>query len=531
MFRLGELFCGPGGMALGAGLAGEHPIFGPNGECYSITHVWGVDKDPDAIETYKANVASRFGGEGLCTDALKFVETMTPEQKQINALAFGFPCNDFSLVGDQTGMGGRFGSLYQAGIRVIEQTNPLWFVAENVSGIKSADGGKTFQKILKDLKGAGMGYTITANLYKFEEYGVPQYRHRFIIVGIRADLGLKFQVPAKTTPNPTQYRTVEEALRTIPADTANMEQPRMDKIVVQRLKLTPQWKNAWFLEELLEMTPGERRNVLREVPWYNEEFAEKSDAEIQKMIEDSMLHCTRAKMSHIYKRLQADRPSYTITGSGGGGTHVYHWCEHRSLTNRERARIQTFPDDFIFHGPTEKVRKQIGMAVPTNGARIIFEHILKTFARIPYDTADTEYQPESESSHLVHSKSSKKISIDKIFRDRIVSFVLSCPHLYYSDEENICIQGLEHSKIFFECRGVSSNIKISAIIRAAKLFKRQEIISERNLQLNFPADFATGIYNAFIAIAILDNLKIGKMGRPYAKTDMLALLPLPENQE
>ena len=217
MFRLGELFCGPGGMALGAGLAGEHPITGVDGTVYNIRHVWGVDKDPDAIKTYQDNVAARFGGEGICVDATEFVENMTPEQKAINALAFGFPCNDFSLVGDQTGLGGKFGSLYRAGVRAIEQTNPYWFVAENVSGINSADGGKAFQKILKDLMHAGKGYVLTANLYRFEEYGVPQYRHRFIIVGIRSDLNLKFQVPRQTTPDPSQYKTVEEALRDIPA--------------------------------------------------------------------------------------------------------------------------------------------------------------------------------------------------------------------------------------------------------------------------------------------------------------------------
>jgi DNA (cytosine-5)-methyltransferase 1 len=92
-----------------------------------------------------------------------------------------------------------------------------------------------------------------------------------------------------------------------------------------------------------------------------------------------------AKISQIYKRLDPDRPAYTVTGSGGGGTHIYHWSENRALTNRERARLQTFPDSYIFSGSKESVRKQIGMAVPCNGARIIFEAILNTFAGISYD--------------------------------------------------------------------------------------------------------------------------------------------------
>ena len=96
-------------------------------------------------------------------------------------------------------------------------------------------------------------------------------------------------------------------------------------------------------------------------------------------------------MSMIYKRLDPKKPAYTITGSGGGGTHVYHWKENRALTNRERARLQTFPDNFEFFGSKESVRKQIGMAVPVLGAKIILECILKTFAKIDYPSIDENY--------------------------------------------------------------------------------------------------------------------------------------------
>lgn len=97
-------------------------------------------------------------------------------------------------------------------------------------------------------------------------------------------------------------------------------------------------------------------------------------------------------MSHIYRRLDPEQPSYTLTGSGGGGTHVYHWREHRALNNAERAALQTFPADYKFCGTTEQVRKQIGMAVPTEGARQIFTAILKTFAKVPYEV-DEEMLP------------------------------------------------------------------------------------------------------------------------------------------
>lgn len=81
-----------------------------------------------------------------------------------------------------------------------------------------------------------------------------------------------------------------------------------------------------------------------------------------------------------YLASDPNKPAYTVTGSGGGGTHMYHWAEHRALTNRERARLQTFPDNYIFSGSKENVRKQIGMAVPPEGIKVIFKAILNTFA-------------------------------------------------------------------------------------------------------------------------------------------------------
>lgn len=100
------------------------------------------------------------------------------------------------------------------------------------------------------------------------------------------------------------------------------------------------------------------------------------------------LNVKGARLSQIYRRLDSNKPAYTITGSGGGGTHVYHWSENRALTNRERARLQTFPDDFVFCGSKESVRKQIGMAVPCDGAQVILEALLKTFEGKNYDSVE-----------------------------------------------------------------------------------------------------------------------------------------------
>ena len=84
-------------------------------------------------------------------------------------------------------------------------------------------------------------------------------------------------------------------------------------------------------------------------------------------------------MSIIYKKLDPNKPAYTVTGSGGGGTHMYHYKFSRALTNRERATLQTFPKNYKFCGKKESVRRQIGMAVPPLGAKTIFDNLKKYY--------------------------------------------------------------------------------------------------------------------------------------------------------
>jgi len=344
IFKLAELFCGPGGLALGATSA---MAYDQQGGRYGVKSVWANDIDPSMCNTYARNIHAGDQSAVVCGPVEKIDFKNVPK---FDALAFGFPCNDFSVVGEHKGFNGKYGPLYTYGVQAINIHNPQWFIAENVSGLQSANDGKAFKKILSDLENAGKGYKLTAHLYKFEQYGVPQYRHRVVIIGIRKDLKLTFKVPAPTTLE--KYVTVKDAFENPPiAKTAtNNEITKQASIVVERLKYIPPGKNAWY-----DGIPERLR-----------------------------LNVKGAKMSQIYKRLDPDKPSYTITGSGGGGTHGYHWEEPRALTNRERARIQTFPDNFVFEGSKEEVRKQIGMAVPPRAAKIIIEAVLKTFAGVPY---------------------------------------------------------------------------------------------------------------------------------------------------
>lgn len=340
-FRLGELFCGPGGLAWGA----MHADIGdPN---FKIVHQWANDYDEDTCNTYTYNICPNNMDSVICGDVRKLdIDSLS----DIDALAFGFPCNDFSLVGEKKGFNGTYGPLYSYGVKVLQRYQPMWFLAENVGGLKSANEGKAFKKILADLQNAG--YRIYPHLYKFENYGIPQARHRVIIVGIRNDLPYQYKVPS-----PVPYRGIDNTCKTalevppIPEDALNNERTRQSRMVVERLSY---------------IKPGE--NVFTaNLPEY------------------LRLNVKGAKISQIYKRLDPTKPAYTVTGSGGGGTHIYHYSEPRALTNRERARLQTFPDTYFFQGSKESVRKQIGMAVPCQGAKIIFDAILKTFAGIKYD--------------------------------------------------------------------------------------------------------------------------------------------------
>lgn len=175
-FRLGELFCGPGGIGLGASKATVEE----EGNKFSITHAWATDYDKDTCETYRRNLLKHQPHRVICKDIRKLDYDKLKQISEIGALAFGFPCNDFSIVGEQKGINGVYGPLYEYGIKALKYFKPLWFLAENVSGLKNSNDGKTFELIIKEMEDCG--YRVTPNHYKFEKYGIPQARHRIIMV-------------------------------------------------------------------------------------------------------------------------------------------------------------------------------------------------------------------------------------------------------------------------------------------------------------------------------------------------------------
>jgi DNA (cytosine-5)-methyltransferase 1 len=175
------------------------------------------------------------------------------------------------------------------------------------------------------------------------DLGVPQHRERLIVIGVRRDLGVR--PPIVPTPYQGSHRTVRDALHShpLPDDAPNHERGQDSPDVVERLKLIPPGSNY-------EAIPADHALAVKGL------------------------------ISHVYRRLDPDKPSYTIIAGGGGGTHGYHHLEPRRLSNREKARLQGFPDDFVFEFGTEprdrrsaypRVRRQIGNAVPPPAAKLI----------------------------------------------------------------------------------------------------------------------------------------------------------------
>jgi len=338
--RYGELFCGPGGLARGAIDAGlEHSE-------YSIKHSWANDNDEWACKTYAHNICGNMNDESVIHGDVRKINFKN--LGKIEILAFGFPCNDFSLVGEQKGIEGKFGPLYRYGVNALKLKTPQAFVAENVGGLISSNSGDAFKLILKDFVNAG--YRITVNKFKFEEYGIPQNRHRILIVGLKEnDFENFYEIPKPTKTIVTSKEALENPK--IPEEATNQEPTNHPPKVKLRLSQILPGQNAWNAD----------------------------------LDENLKLNVKNVKLSQIYRRLNPNEPAYTVTGSGGGGTHMYHYDMKKfALNNRERARLQTFPDDYKFLGGKEQVRKQIGMAVPVRGAKFIFSALLNTLSGRSY---------------------------------------------------------------------------------------------------------------------------------------------------
>lgn len=319
MVNIISLFSGCGGLDLGFKQAG-----------FEI--VYANDNDKCVWETFERNA-------GIAIDKRSLFGIPSNEIPEADGIIGGPPCQSWSLAGSMRGINDKRGQLFYEYIRILRDKHPKFFVAENVPGIISKTHKGEFEKILTEMEAPG--YSVSYNLYDARDYGVPQERKRVIVVGYRKDLGISF-----TPPEPTHSKSARRNL---------------DGKVLEK------WPTLMeAISDLPEAVPAlskNRPNPGAKFP--NHEYMVGS-------------------FSTIYMSRNRRKPwegqSFTIQ-AGGRHAPLYpgscpmekvgtdHWVfsgsSYRRLTVREAARIQTFPDDFIFYYKNvAQGYKMVGNAVP-----------------------------------------------------------------------------------------------------------------------------------------------------------------------
>lgn len=325
--KIVSIFSGCGGLDLGFHMEGYETI-------------WANDFAEWAVASFRENLGDVIH-YGDITKIDPYTDTTIPD---CDLVLGGFPCQDFSVIWKQPGLNGKRGGLYRHFLEFVDAKKPKAFVAENVKGLLTANNHKAIETIIKDFESIEPGYIVKPHLYNFAEYGVPQYRERLLIVGIRIDTGFDFRHP-KPTHGPNgelPYVTAGQALEGALDVPYNNERINCKEKTKKMLELIPEGGNF--------------TDIPKDSPYY-----------------------VKGMISHVYRRIDRSQPAKTIIAAGGGGTWGYHYPEPRPLTNRERARLQSFPDDFIFMGNITEVRRQIGNAVPPEGVRAVAKRLMPLF--------------------------------------------------------------------------------------------------------------------------------------------------------
>ncbi|MDP2649299.1 MAG: DNA cytosine methyltransferase [bacterium] len=294
-----SLFAGCGGLDLG--FVGNFNFLGKKYAAQNFEIIWANDIDESSCVSYQ----KYFKHKIVYGDITKILESKYVSSldkalpKKVDIVLGGFPCQDFSHAGKRKGFNSTRGLLYKSMAEVIKITKPVLFVAENVRGLLTMNGGEAIQTIIKDFE--KLGYHVRYKLLTAADYGVPQTRERVIIVGTKKD-----KLPPFEYPGPTLEKKSWITLRQAIGDLENVKEGKASNHYWSRAK-----KNN-----------GQGNNVV-----------------------------------------SADKPGPTMRTEHHGNIE-FHWNGRRRLSAREAARIQSFPDNFIFYPSTSAAYKQIGNAVP-----------------------------------------------------------------------------------------------------------------------------------------------------------------------
>ncbi|HHU74750.1 MAG TPA: DNA (cytosine-5-)-methyltransferase [Clostridiales bacterium] len=315
-----ELFAGAGGLALGLEMAGFH--------------VQGlVEIDKFATKTLSMNRPNwNVIEEDIVKVATEGMRKYLSKELEIDFISGGYPCQAFSYAGHKLGLEDVRGTMFYYFAQIIDEIKPKVFLAENVRGLISHDGGKTLKTMVNIYE--NLGYRITWHLVKANDYNVAQKRERVIIVGIRNDYDVEYMLP-----KPYEYKPVlRDALKNVP-------------------------------KSIGEQYPLKKRKVLELVPpgGYWRDLPE----EIAKEYMGKSFYSGGGRTG-MARRISWDEPCLTLTCSPAQKqTERCHPDETRPFTVREYARIQSFPDEWEFAGSMGQQYKQIGNAVPVELAKAI----------------------------------------------------------------------------------------------------------------------------------------------------------------
>ena len=323
-----ELFAGAGGLGVGLEKAGI--------KCVALNEI-----DKWACQTLREN---RPNWKVLEGDIKGF--DFSEYANEVDIVTGGFPCQAFSYAGKKLGLQDARGTLFYEFARVVNEVKPLICVGENVRGLLSHENGKTLEGMISILD--EIGYNVMpVQVLKAINFKVPQKRERLILIGVRKGIDLKFEYPK---PYKKIYN-LSDALKK--GELFDSDVPFSEGTKYPKRK-----------KEVLAMIPP--KGYWRDLP-----------LDIQKEFMGGSFYLGGGKTG-MARRIGWDEPCLTLTCSPAQKqTERCHPDETRPFTVREYARIQTFPDEWIFKGPVSSQYKQIGNAVPVNLGREVGYALVK----------------------------------------------------------------------------------------------------------------------------------------------------------
>jgi len=335
--RVVDLFCGAGGLSLGFDQAG-HEVVG------------GIDIEGGFKHTFEHNHGARFVEADLSeASGRELLDTLGLDPKHIDGVVGGPPCQGFSLAGAKTTPGDERNFLVTNFIRLVHQVEPNWFVMENVPRITSMEDGQVLNYLLTQFD--KIGYETTWEVLNAAQFGVPQARERAFFVG--TEQGNTFVFPEPEYRESVQQtiligglsppRTVSEALSDLPALESGEQRNEYASDPVNEYQ-TEMRRDSLDLQNHRAPNHGER--VVNRI---------KRAAPGEKIPYDSWSQ---------KRRLSPDSTAPTLLAGPRPTYHFAHPEDDRGLSVRERARLQSFPDSFVFKGPVAKQRQMTGNAVP-----------------------------------------------------------------------------------------------------------------------------------------------------------------------